>query len=225
MFKDGISGDESSDSDGGPGFFDGIDDNPSEEVFAAAVSRGAARRGGRGVDNGVSSNGRDSHGGDGRVIANDGERSGDSAGGVSNGNGTHHDAIADDAAPARSEETVAAGAHNGSSTETETPQSTAEGEQRRAVEGEANGPKNDARSRKRKNCSGQGGQGVEEAEETVSKGAPANFSKVDPSLPRSELEKRFPLFLDAVCCTVDLKAGQMLYLPAGWFHEVSGIGY
>lgn len=53
-----------------------------------------------------------------------------------------------------------------------------------------------------------------------SKSAPANFSRVDPSLPRAELAERFPLFLEAESCTVEVKAGQMLYLPAGWFHEV-----
>lgn len=50
---------------------------------------------------------------------------------------------------------------------------------------------------------------------------PSNFSKVDPALPREELAERFPLFLEAVSCTVDVKKGEMLFLPAGWFHEVS----
>ncbi|CAN0548423.1 unnamed protein product, partial [Ectocarpus sp. 8 AP-2014] len=53
-----------------------------------------------------------------------------------------------------------------------------------------------------------------------SKSAPVNFSRVDPSLPRAELAERFPLFLEAESCTVEVEAGQMLYLPAGWFHEV-----
>lgn len=52
--------------------------------------------------------------------------------------------------------------------------------------------------------------------------APSNFSKVDPSLPASELQERFPMFLEAEACTVEVKAGQMLFLPAGWFHEVRG---
>lgn len=53
-------------------------------------------------------------------------------------------------------------------------------------------------------------------------GPPSNFSRVDPSLPRSELEQKFPLFVDAQECLVEVQAGQMLYLPAGWFHEVRG---
>ncbi|CAN0299517.1 unnamed protein product, partial [Hapterophycus canaliculatus] len=62
----------------------------------------------------------------------------------------------------------------------------------------------------------------QERDEGQSKGdPPANFSKVDPSLPRAELAERFPLFLGAESRTVEVEAGQMLYLPAGWFHEVS----
>lgn len=52
-------------------------------------------------------------------------------------------------------------------------------------------------------------------------GRPSNFSRVNPSLPRADLKEKFPLFLDAKGCKVEVKAGQMLYLPAGWFHEVS----
>ena len=63
----------------------------------------------------------------------------------------------------------------------------------------------------------------QEKEEETSK-APANFSRVDSSLPAAELEARFPLFKQALdrgaAVEVTLRAGQMLYIPAGWFHEV-----
>lgn len=55
------------------------------------------------------------------------------------------------------------------------------------------------------------------------KSPPSNFSRVNPALPRSELAERFPLFVEAQECTVEVTAGQMLYLPAGWFHEVSSL--
>mmetsp|Transcript_7593 Transcript_7593/g.11337 ORF Transcript_7593/g.11337 Transcript_7593/m.11337 type:complete len:385 (+) Transcript_7593:327-1481(+) len=49
---------------------------------------------------------------------------------------------------------------------------------------------------------------------------PSNFSRVDPALDPVHLQSRFPLFSQCVCAEVTLKAGQALYLPAGWFHEV-----
>jgi hypothetical protein len=53
---------------------------------------------------------------------------------------------------------------------------------------------------------------------------PDNFSTVDQSLSADQMEIAFPLFAALkrrnVARTVVLKAGQMLYLPAGWFHEV-----
>lgn len=71
---------------------------------------------------------------------------------------------------------------------------------------------------------GDGGEEVSREKFAAPK-TPSNFSKVDPALPREELAERFPLFLEAVSCTVDVKKGEMLFLPAGWFHEVSrGVG-
>ncbi|GAX76316.1 hypothetical protein CEUSTIGMA_g3762.t1 [Chlamydomonas eustigma] len=51
---------------------------------------------------------------------------------------------------------------------------------------------------------------------------PPSFSKVDLSLSEGVLRKRFPSFpgaSQALECIIE--AGQMLYLPAGWFHEVT----
>lgn len=51
---------------------------------------------------------------------------------------------------------------------------------------------------------------------------PDSFSRMDLSLPEKVLKSRFPRFPGkkaAVECEV--AAGQMLYLPAGWFHEAS----
>ncbi|GMH42361.1 hypothetical protein BSKO_10280 [Bryopsis sp. KO-2023] len=51
---------------------------------------------------------------------------------------------------------------------------------------------------------------------------PSNFSKVDLSLSRKALKKKFPKFpRDAACCCAEVEEGNMLYLPAGWFHEVT----
>ena len=59
------------------------------------------------------------------------------------------------------------------------------------------------------------------AEEVVAPGKPPdNFSRVDPSLPHTVLQKDFPHFLEATCLECEVKEGDMLYLPAGWFHEV-----
>ncbi|KAF8072806.1 jmj4 [Scenedesmus sp. PABB004] len=54
---------------------------------------------------------------------------------------------------------------------------------------------------------------------------PPSFSGVDLSLPPAELRRRFPRFPGlAAASEVVLRAGQMLYLPAGWFHEVTSFG-
>ena len=45
---------------------------------------------------------------------------------------------------------------------------------------------------------------------------PASFSRVD-----YDTLDRFPLFKDAACIEVTVRAGEALYLPAGWFHDVS----
>jgi hypothetical protein len=56
---------------------------------------------------------------------------------------------------------------------------------------------------------------------------PPSFSKI-PDLAREiaarEGEKRFPLLAQSRMLELELHAGQMLYLPAGWFHEVSSDG-
>lgn len=66
---------------------------------------------------------------------------------------------------------------------------------------------------------------------------PPSFSNIPPVLlhldelsasQRQELvdfsNKHFPGFLDTPKLTVWLKPGEMLYLPTGWFHEVSSFG-
>lgn len=46
--------------------------------------------------------------------------------------------------------------------------------------------------------------------------------QVDLRLDALQLQKQFPSFPGADECTeVTIQAGQMLYLPAGWFHEVT----
>uniref|UniRef100_A0A383WCI6 JmjC domain-containing protein n=1 Tax=Tetradesmus obliquus TaxID=3088 RepID=A0A383WCI6_TETOB len=54
---------------------------------------------------------------------------------------------------------------------------------------------------------------------------PPSFSQVDLSLPEAVLRRQFPRFPGvAAAQEVLLQAGQMLYLPAGWFHEVTSYG-
>lgn len=45
---------------------------------------------------------------------------------------------------------------------------------------------------------------------------------MDMALPEEALRRRFPLFPGAAAAEeVVLRAGEMLYLPASWFHEVT----
>lgn len=59
----------------------------------------------------------------------------------------------------------------------------------------------------------------------VSEPPPPSFSQVDLSLPEAQLRREFPRFpgVDAASVVV-LQAGDMLFLPAGWFHEVTSFG-
>ena len=54
---------------------------------------------------------------------------------------------------------------------------------------------------------------------------PCNFSKVDTSLPDKELKKHFPNYINALKTKIEVtvSAGEMLYIPAGWFHEVKSM--
>lgn len=58
------------------------------------------------------------------------------------------------------------------------------------------------------------------------KSRPKSFSQVNTSLPNKELLAKFPKFPEAQkkSITVTVKAGQMLYIPCGWFHEVHSKG-
>jgi hypothetical protein len=51
---------------------------------------------------------------------------------------------------------------------------------------------------------------------------PASFSRVPTHLPLDQLKEDFPLYVDAMsrCRQVTVRAGEALYLPTGWFHEV-----
>jgi hypothetical protein len=50
---------------------------------------------------------------------------------------------------------------------------------------------------------------------------PLSFSAVDFTLSEKERSKKFPLFTGAVTEHVEISEGDMLYLPAGWFHDVT----
>lgn len=64
---------------------------------------------------------------------------------------------------------------------------------------------------------------ADDATEDTSRGPPANFSRVVSSLPEDKLRENFPKFLESRRRQLDvtLVAGEMLYLPCGWFHEVT----
>ena len=69
------------------------------------------------------------------------------------------------------------------------------------------------------------GEGEGKGEDEQSDPTPSNFSQVYPSLPHSELQRRFPSYVSALSrsTTATLTAGDILYLPAGWFHEVTSL--
>lgn len=54
---------------------------------------------------------------------------------------------------------------------------------------------------------------------------PRHFSRIDPTLPTEEITVKFPEFIkNCECLQVDLQAGEVLYLPASWFHCVTSYG-
>ena len=61
---------------------------------------------------------------------------------------------------------------------------------------------------------------AEEKDNDALERRPDNFSRVDTMLPVSELRTKFPRFLEAMPRFVDVKVGEMLYLPCGWYHDV-----
>lgn len=52
---------------------------------------------------------------------------------------------------------------------------------------------------------------------------PPSFSRVDMSLPKDFLSEKYPNFPFESCIELTVNAGETLYLPAGWFHEVISI--
>jgi hypothetical protein len=64
-----------------------------------------------------------------------------------------------------------------------------------------------------------------EAEEDEAAKIPSSFSKVVTSLSDDLLKEKFPKYLEARGreLNVTLNEGEMLYLPCGWFHEVTSM--
>jgi hypothetical protein len=72
-----------------------------------------------------------------------------------------------------------------------------------------------------------GSSDEEQLEPAISLDNPPNFSRVDTSASPETIQSSFPLYAEALGragLTVKLSAGEMLYLPAGWFHEVVSTG-
>lgn len=234
LFSDGVSGDSSSDSDGGPGFFDGINDNPSEEAFLAAsakktiAGRTLLGSGAGGEGSGVYSGAADGDG-DGDDDAPDASETADLAEEPVSSNGDQTGVASPAAAASRKRKMLDNGSGRGGDEDASARTAIGNGERTAGTSAGASLGEDRAAKRKKSGISQQStgeNQAEEEEEEEDGKGKeapPANFSRVDPSLPRAELAKRFPLFLEAECRTVEVEAGQMLYLPAGWFHEASDV--
>jgi hypothetical protein len=71
----------------------------------------------------------------------------------------------------------------------------------------------------------QARHGKQAAVPAVSETPPPSFSQVQLDLPEHELRQRYPRFPGlAATSVVVLQAGDMLYLPAGWCHEVTSYG-
>jgi hypothetical protein len=65
---------------------------------------------------------------------------------------------------------------------------------------------------------------VQEEKEQTEKEEPNSFSKIpvkELHNPTKATHKAFPLLKKAQRVSITLKAGEMLYLPTGWFHEVT----
>lgn len=57
----------------------------------------------------------------------------------------------------------------------------------------------------------------------IDEGTPPSFSKVDLSLGKEAVLKLFPRFPWNKCIECTVSEGETLFLPAGWFHEVTSI--
>lgn len=68
-------------------------------------------------------------------------------------------------------------------------------------------------------------QGNSRLTDVVDESHPDSFSRVDLSRPQQEIKTQFPLFPGTQAVECELEAGQMLYLPCGWFHEVRSYGH
>jgi len=53
---------------------------------------------------------------------------------------------------------------------------------------------------------------------------PPNFSIIESSLPEATVAERFPRRRRARSTTCQVNAGDMLYMPCGWFHDVTSYG-
>ena len=53
---------------------------------------------------------------------------------------------------------------------------------------------------------------------------PDNFSQIDLTLADDEVRSRWPMLEECATLSVTVHAGELLYLPAGWFHEVTSLG-
>jgi hypothetical protein len=79
-----------------------------------------------------------------------------------------------------------------------------------------------AAKRRQHSSKAHGSNHQQQVEPKEDAGPPPSFSHVDLSLPPAQLAARFPLFPGKhTALVVELVAGDMLYLPAGWFHEVT----
>lgn len=76
---------------------------------------------------------------------------------------------------------------------------------------------------KRKDGKGEASGGGKEGVDVTDDGPPPpSFSHVDLSAPAGDVKRRHPMFPGVGAAAVaEVGAGECLYLPTGWFHEVT----
>jgi len=55
-------------------------------------------------------------------------------------------------------------------------------------------------------------------------GQNSHWSRVSVSAPEEETRRNFPRFFNASSLSCEVEAGEMLFIPGGWWHEVTSYG-
>jgi len=52
----------------------------------------------------------------------------------------------------------------------------------------------------------------------------SHWSRASVNAPEEEIRRNFPRFFNASYLECEVEAGEMLYIPGGWWHEVTSYG-